>query len=153
MARLTLFAGLLAVVATISGCDTFGTKLTFKKGELYYTQNVDEAQARKLGGFLVEKKYFTDDKAVTVQLDRQDGTFQVRMVVIDDYKSKTGVYPKSYRIMAALISQEVFDGRPVEIHLTDDRLRTREVVQADATFAKILKLLKGRKGKDAAAKG
>ena len=153
MARLTLFAGLLAVVATISGCDTFGTKLTFKKGELYYTQSVDEAQARKLGEFLVEKKYFTDDKAVTVQLDRQEGTFQVRMVVVDDYQSKTDVYPKSYRIMAALISQEVFDGSPVEIHLADDRLKTREVVQADAKFAKILKLLKERKGKDAAAKG
>jgi hypothetical protein len=151
MARLTLFAGLLAVVATISGCDSFGTKLTFKKGELYYTQNVDEAQARKLGGFLVEKKYFTDDKAVTVQLDRQEGTFQVRMVVVDDYQSKTDVYPKSYRIMAALISEDVFDGSPVEIHLTDNRLKTHEVVQPDAEFAKLLKLTKQRKHKNVAS--
>lgn len=140
MKRAALFTGLLALAATISGCDTFGKKLTFKKGELYYTENVDQAQAQKLGEFFVDKGYFTDRKPVSVQLDRKKGTFQVRMAVVDDYKSKKAVYPKSYELMAAMISQQVFDGQPVEIHLTDDRLKTREVIQPDATFAKLLKL-------------
>ncbi|MFQ5731118.1 MAG: hypothetical protein ACE5KM_04080 [Planctomycetaceae bacterium] len=142
MLRTTVLGGLLLAVTALTGCDTYGTKLEFKSGELYYTDKVTEAAANTLGQFLVKKGYFNDDKRVSVQLTRENDVYQVRMVVVDDYKS---VYPKSFQIMAAAISVEVFGGKTVEIHLTDNTLETREVIQADKTFRKVMMLLKKSK--------
>jgi len=144
MYRTTILAGLLLAVVTLTGCN-YGKKLTFKKGELYYTDKVTEDEANKLGEFLVERKYFTDDKEVTVQLNREDGVYQVRMVVVDDYKSMKDVYPTAYQVLAARISHEVFDGKTVEIHLCNDRLKTREVVKPSDKQLQLMKLLKNVK--------
>ena len=123
-----LLAGLALSMAAIAGCG-HGTKLSFKSGELYYTKNVTEDEAQKLGKFLVKAKYFTDDKKVSVQLDREEDVYQVRMVVQDDYKSMKKIYPLAYQVLAQRFSKKVFDGKPVEIHLTDKNLKTHEVIQ------------------------
>ena len=150
MLRTTLIAGMLLTVAMLAGCDTYGTRLKFKDGELYYTDKVTEAEANKLGQFLVKKGYFGDGKQVSVQLTRDNDVYQVRMVVVENYKSKKGIYPKAYQIMAAMISAKVFDGKPVEIHLTDNKLNTYEVIKADKKFQKLMMLLSKSK---AAKKG
>lgn len=150
MLRTTILAGMLLAVTALTGCDTYGTKLQFKDGELYYTDQVTEAEADKLGEFLVKNGYFKDGKQVSVQLTRENHVYQVRLVVIDDYKSNKDVYPKAFQRMAASIAVDVFDGKPVEIHLTNNRLETHEVVKADKKMQQAMMLLKQSK---AAKKG
>lgn len=127
MLRMTMLAGLLLSVALISGCG-YGKKLEFNGGELYYTDNVNEESATRLGNYLVEKKFF-DGKKKSVQLDKQDGVIQFRMVVIEDYKSRKEFSPVIFQVMALQLSESVFDGQPVEVHLCDNKLKTLEVVK------------------------
>jgi hypothetical protein len=114
------------VMCLMLGCNSYGTKLVFNGGELYYTKNVTETEANKLGDFLVGSGYFTGDKK-SVQLDKSGETYQVRMAVkegIDKDEKFLALYP----VYAAAISKNVFNGAQVEIHLTDAQLKTLKVV-------------------------
>jgi hypothetical protein len=57
------------------GCNQYGTKLEFNGGELYYTNNVTEAETKKLGEYLVKEGFF-DGVRKTVQLDESGATYQ-----------------------------------------------------------------------------
>lgn len=128
MARRITLAGLLLAAAFVGGCD-YGRKLEFGKLEVYYTGNVTEDQARKLGEFLSRAK---SDKPRSVQLDRKGGAYLLRMVVVDDYRDLFGSSSRNYRadfrILAAFVSKNILDGNPVEIHLTNKHFETREVI-------------------------
>jgi hypothetical protein len=108
-------------------CSNYGTKLDYNGGELYYTKNVTETEAKKLGDNLVKIKYF-DGKAVTVQLDKSGSTYQVRFVVLKDKQNDETII-NSFKILAGSFSEEVFDKAPTEVHICDDELKTVKVVK------------------------
>lgn len=108
------------------GCDSYGTKLDFNGGELYYTKNTTEADAKKLGDYLVKGKYFDGEKK-TVQLDKSGDTYQVRMVVKEGTE-KDEKNVALFQVIANDISKNVFGGAKTEIHLCDDHLKTQKVV-------------------------
>ena len=137
--KVVVTALLFVTTVALTGCGIYGTRLEFKKGELYYTDQVDEAEARKLGEHMVESGYFNDEKEVSVQLDKRDDTYIVRMVVVDDYERVIKNHKFVFRMLATNISIKVFDGKPVEIHLTDDVLETYEVISYDADIVKVAK--------------
>jgi hypothetical protein len=117
-----------AILITIGlACSNYGEKLTFNGGEVYYTKNANEADAKKLGEFLVKDGYF-DGKTKTVQLDKSGSTYQVRMVILKEYQTdqKTIDSMKEY---AGQISKEVFGNAATEIHLCDDELKTVQVAK------------------------
>jgi hypothetical protein len=123
------FNGLLAaaiVVLVGLACNNYGTKLEFNKGEVYYTSNSNEADARKLGDFLVKEKYFNGTPK-TVQLDKSGSTNQVRMVIQADKQNDPEILA-ALKTFAGQMSEEVFDKAPTEIHVTDDSLKTVKVV-------------------------
>lgn len=131
MVRTLTIAGLLVAAVTVSGCDLngYGTKLEFEGNDLYYTEAVDEAEAQKLGEFLVEQKFFDNSKRRSVQLNKDGDVYQFRMVVVEDYKSRKEVYPTAFRALATMISQKVLDGKKVEFHACNNKLETLEVLQ------------------------
>lgn len=131
MFRTLTIAGLLVAAVTVSGCDLngYGSRLEFQGNDLYYTDAVTEAEAQKLGDFLVDQKFFDDSKRRSVQLTKEGETYQFRMVVVDDYKSMKGVYPNSFRALASTISRKVLDGKKLEFHLCNDKLETLEVLK------------------------
>jgi hypothetical protein len=117
-----------AILITIGlACSNYGEKLTFNGGEVYYTKNATEADAKKLGEFLVKDGYF-DGKTKTIQLDKSGSTYQVRMVILKEYQNdqKTIDSMKEY---AGQISKEVFGNAATEIHLCDDELKTVQVAK------------------------
>ena len=85
--RRTLLLTLIGCLLTIPmlGCNSLGTKLEFNGGELYYTKNVNEAEARKLGEYLVNEKFF-DGAKKTIQLDKSGDTYLFRAVVKGDVR-------------------------------------------------------------------
>lgn len=121
----------IAVLVVIVGAAVFfnqssyGEKLTFGKGEVYYTKNVTKAEARKLGNYLVQGGFFKD-KPISVQLNKENGRYQFRMVTSEAYRYKKE-YRAIARVMATEISRKVFNGQIVDLHICDNNLKTKGI--------------------------
>ena len=123
----TTFAAVTTLLLFAGCLNNYGTKLEFNGGELYYTETVTEAEANKLGEFLVESGYY-DGEEKTVQIVKEAGTYQFRMV------SKEGVaedpeFIEVAGLYAQQMSEYVFNGAPVEVHFCDDHLKTLRIVE------------------------
>lgn len=118
---------LTILMAVGLACGSYGTKLDFNGGELYYTDNVTEADAKKLGDYLVKSGFF-DGRKITVQLDKSGATYQFRMVVVPEKQNDdaTMILMKAF---AGEISGEVFNDAPTELHICDDQLKTIRVLK------------------------
>jgi hypothetical protein len=124
---LSLFFCLLSASLLSMACTNPGTKLTYKKGELYYTGNVTEADAKKVGEYFLKVGYFVDEEEHAVQLDKAGDTYQVRMVVKEGI-DKEEKYVPMFREVANEISKDLLGGSKVEVHLTDSKLKTLKVI-------------------------
>src|SRR5215204_5433452 len=101
----------LTVLLTIGlACSSYGTKLDFNNGELYYTDKVTETDAKKLGDYLVKSGFF-NGKKITVQLDKAGATYQFRMVVLPE-KQTDETTLELMKSFAGEISEDVFSGAP-----------------------------------------
>lgn len=114
----------LLLVVVLAGC--YGDKLEVNGGEVYYKEGATQADAQKLGDYLNEIGYFNGEEK-SVQLQKEGDRFVFRAVIqeeyIDDPKIASG-----FEIIGAQISKEVFDGAPVDVHLTDEYLETKKTV-------------------------
>lgn len=108
-------------------CNDYGEKLEFDGDEVYYiSENVEEAEAQKLGEFLQSTDYFTG-KGFSVQLDKKDDVYLVRFVVQEQaYEGED--YINIFRAYGEQISNTALNGEPVEVHLCDDTLTTKKVI-------------------------
>ncbi|MGI9036260.1 MAG: hypothetical protein ACR2GD_09510 [Pyrinomonadaceae bacterium] len=104
----------------------FGTKLMFNGTEMYYTKNVTEAEARKLGNYMISVG-FSNGQGKSVQLDKSGSTYQFRMVVIPEMQNNEQ-YLNVMKTAAAEISRNVFNNAPVEVHVCDNRFKTLRVI-------------------------
>lgn len=125
--------GMMVVLAmlAVAGCTNYGTKLEFKKGELYYTSNVTEAEAKKLGDYLLAQEYFDDTETRTVQLDKKDGIPHVRFVVKEEYQTS----PKSIELftpIGAELSKAVFNNAKIVVDICNDMLETKQTINVDS---------------------
>ena len=123
----TAVAGLLILLLVGLACSKYGKKLEYNGGELYYTKNVTEAEAKKFGDYLVKIKYF-DGKKTSVQLDKSGSTYQTRFVVVKE-KQNDEVVTTSFKTLGRLFSEEVFGGAPTEVHICDDELKTQRIIK------------------------
>lgn len=120
----------MAVVATfLVACNDYGTKKTFGKGELYYTENVTETEADSVGAFLNEMGYLNDEKETSIQLDKVGETYKIRLVVGEQYQEKDSSLDISFKALGFMASQQVFDGKDVEVDLCDDQLKTKRTIK------------------------
>ncbi len=116
--------------------DKWGTELTFKNGQLFYVPPVTEAEAKRLGEYLVNNVFFDGDKK-SVQIKRKDKTYQFRMVV------KKGIeqdqhYIDIFRLFGSELSENVFKGEKVDFELCDDNFNTIRVVPQSNNIGKEL---------------
>ena len=130
--RKSLICGLMlatAVMFVVSGCSlTWGKRLEFNGGELYYTSSVTMEEANRLGDYLVEAGFF-DGNEKTVQLTKAGSTYEFRMVIkkgLDEDEE----YIAIAKIFAEELSRDVFNGDQVDIHFCDDQLKTLRVIVA-----------------------
>ena len=68
------------------------TKLTFRKGELYYTAPVTEQEAHDVGKVLVDLQFFSDELESLVHLSRDGDANQLRFVVNPSRGSDPAVF-------------------------------------------------------------
>lgn len=119
---------LIAIVTlTLASCQNYGTEKEFDGVQLFYTENVSEEEADKLGEYLIASG-FADGAEKSVQLEKANETYQFRMVVKDGFEQKEEFIALAKQF-ANEMSADVFDGAEVEVHLCDDRLKTLKVVE------------------------
>jgi hypothetical protein len=125
-----LIGGLLALAVLIfvgAACNQYGTKLEFNGGDLYYTKNVTEAEAKKLGDYLVKEQFF-DGREKSVQLDKSGSTYQLRLVVQKE-KQNDSQTKEVLKDFGAQIANDVFGNAALEVHICDDQFKTLDVLK------------------------
>ena len=130
MRKQNIFGGVMVLAILLAfglACNQYGEKLEYNGGELYYTKNVTEAEAKKLGEYLVKQEFF-DGKEKTIQLDKNGGTYQFRMVVMKE-KQDDEASMEIFKAFAEQMSADVFNNAPVELHVCNEKLETLKVVK------------------------
>ena len=117
----------LLVLATlfIVACGDLGTEKNYNGTQLFYTADVTEAEADKLGEFLVTSE-FANGEAKTVQLTKTGGTYAFKMVVKKGLEQDQE-YAQLFKTFASDISKNVFNGAQVDLHACDENLETLRV--------------------------
>jgi hypothetical protein len=116
-------------ILMLAGCSQgFGTRLEFNGGELYYTATVTPAEAQKLGQYLIKEKFF-DGTPKSVQLNKNKSTYEFRFVVKKGLDTDPSFVDLA-KVFCKELSEDVFEGSPVETHFCDDQLRTLRIVIA-----------------------
>ena len=122
-----IFLSFAVLAFVLSSCgDNHGKEKDFKGVQLFYTEAVTEAEADALGDYLIESE-FADGEEKTVQLNKTGKTYEFRMVIKKGVE-KDPEYINLAKTYAAELSANVFNGKPVEIHLCDEALKTIQVV-------------------------
>lgn len=106
-----------------------GQKIAFKTSELFYTANVTAEEAQVVGNYLDDNGAFPDDHAVTVQLDKPLGAYQVRFCVKPGAADDADVL-NYYRDIRSGIADKILPGTDVEVHLCDQNMVTMRVLRA-----------------------
>jgi hypothetical protein len=130
MKNRTALNGCYLAIATAlvmgSACSSPGTRLDFNGHELFYTDNVTEADARQLGDYLVKVGLFAGD-TVRAQLDKAGATYQVRLAMQPGTQNDLELR-RALRTLTAEISAGAFNGAATEIHACDDQLKGCKVI-------------------------
>jgi hypothetical protein len=118
----------LTFLLLISSCTNYGKKLKYGKSEVYYTTNVTEDLAKKLGDYLDKVRFFQPGRKISVQLDKAEDTFLFRMVTKKEYVDDPK-FIQNGKTSITEFSQNVFDSKPVVIHFCDDHLKTLRIIR------------------------
>ncbi len=103
----------------------YGEKLEFNGTDVYYTDMVTEAEAQRLGEYLLSSE-FADGAEKSVQLSKRDSIYLFRMVVVDGV-TKDSANDISFMALAWTLSAQVFNNAPVELEACDNRFGTLRV--------------------------
>jgi hypothetical protein len=101
----------------------FGKRLTFERGEVFYKPPVTAEQAKKLGSFLLEKKFFSKDRRKSVQLTQEGSGYHVRFVLTEKPEAKV---VSLFNAIGKHISTGVLPSKPVKVSLCDELMECSE---------------------------
>jgi hypothetical protein len=116
-----LSIGLIGLLL-IPGCSRVKQKYTVNNGEVFYRDGVTETEAKQVGEFLVQERYF-DGGRKSVELAKNGTSYQFRVVVAPAYRNDPRAL-EEFRITAGRIGREVLNGAHVEVQICDDQLKT-----------------------------
>ena len=96
---------------TLFACKDYGKKVTIgEKSEVYY-KGTDEAEAKKLGDYLMQHEYFDNKSHKTVQLVKEDDQYIVRFEVEEKIINQNKeMFIQNFEVFQEMISQRVFGG-------------------------------------------
>ena len=134
----------LLIAVSLAACTNYGKKVTIEgtKGEVFYKgAGVSEADAKKLCKYLKDDiHYFDAEKKLSVQLMKsKDDGFDVRFVVDEKKLNENPEAVKSFEKIGAAMSIDLYNEKPVNIYLTDDRFKELKSIPHDEARVKALK--------------
>ncbi len=116
----------ICLVAILSSCSSYGTKKTYDGTDVYYTDNLTEADADLVGNYLVEIG-FTDGSTKSVQIDKPSDAIHVKFVVKEGIEEDP-IYVFLFEEIKNEMKENLFDGKALEVHLCDNRFKTLKVL-------------------------
>jgi len=129
MNRITALAVTCLLLATALACKPYGKKVEYSNFEVYYTDAVTEADAKKVGDFIEQKIKPEGSDKKSVQLDKSGDTYALRFVVKKDLEKDDDAVA-GFKAIGQAVSAQVFNGAKVDVHLCDDHFKTLKVVSA-----------------------
>ncbi len=128
-------AATAAVIAIFGALYLFSAKddsrLSFKQGELYYSEPVTRDEADRVGEYLVKQNIFTDEQESTVLLNQEQGQYQLRFVISPEYVEAPAMAIQ-FGALGRQIATDVLDGNPVEVGFIDNLFKLIKVVPSSA---------------------
>jgi hypothetical protein len=121
---------LLIITASLvlASCDRYGEKVEINNNsEVFYKEDATEAEAKKLGNFLLKRNFFDNSNEKSVQLSKDSGVYTVRFVVdrasyeVDKENTLLG-----FRVWQMWISEDVFNNAKTRVLLVDDQFNDLE---------------------------
>jgi hypothetical protein len=112
-------------------CIGYGEKLTFNGTEVYYKDGIERSEAEALGNYLVESE-FADGNTKSVQLvkNEENGHYLFRMVT-QEKAQQDETYEILFKALAMQVSSEVFDGKPVDFDVCNNRFESVKYIPFD----------------------
>ncbi len=106
-----------------------GKRLRFGAVNLYYTPSVSADEANRVGNYLLRQKLALDNR-----LTRIDTTYQLQLICYRGHRDEKQEI--ACEILAAGLSDEVFAGGAVEVHICDNIFRSISVVTHRGRFGR-----------------
>ena len=118
---------LLLVIAALlfTACEEHGTKININnKSEVFYKgDGVNEADAKRLGAFLLKQGYFSTIDNRSVQLLKEGDVYIVKFVVDEErLKNDKENVLLGFKVWQMWIQDGVFNGAKTKIVLADNNL-------------------------------
>lgn len=103
----------------------YGSKVDVTDVEqVYYKGTATEEQARAVGETLTKAGFFDGERARSVQLLQEGDETVLRFVVKDGYWEDQSAVD-SFAELAYKVSQQVFEGKEITVHLCDNTFKTK----------------------------
>jgi hypothetical protein len=116
---------ILVLTISLMACKSYGHSIFINgKSIVYYKGNVQVAEAKKLGDFLLLQGYFntTDQKAV--QLLKKGSTYMVRFIVEEnDIEADRENILFAFEVWRDWIQEHVFPNEKIQVELVNERLK------------------------------
>ncbi|HFS66612.1 MAG TPA: hypothetical protein ENK67_00145 [Flavobacteriia bacterium] len=99
-----------------------------KKTQIFYTNKVNKEETQKLADYLIKSKFADDKNIKTIEFDKENNNYLFRMVV---YKGaeKNEANITLLGQFAKELSKNVFENKPVILHMCDDQLNTIKIIK------------------------
>lgn len=121
----------------LASCTNFGQKINIEgtKGEVFYKDGATDSDAYKIGNFLKQDGFFGNTKEASVQVAKQGDNYTVKFVYNKDYYEKNAWIEDFFRKYGARMSKELFEGKKVDIALTDKYFKDFRNIPFDQSAA------------------
>ena len=129
----------------LSSCSNFGKKVNIEgtKGEVYYKDGATETDAGKVGEFLKKDGFLGNEKTASIQVSKKNDSYAVKFVYDKSYYEKNPWLDDFFKKYTARMSKELFDGKKVDIALTDKYFKDFKNIPYDEATAKAPESPKG----------
>ena len=114
----------LLAVLMLAACTNYGKKVKEGHIEVYYKEGITQQEAEKTAKALydADSKAGNDPARKSFQLSREGDTVLLRMVVDQSRAKEMG--DENFSPIALMISENAFNGKPVNMELTDTKFKT-----------------------------
>lgn len=122
MKMVKILSVLFILSLTFTSCKDYGKKAVKDSIEVYYKDGVTADQAQKTAELLAASVKTKDTRSI--QLIKKNDVYCYRMVTDKAKLASSGMPDETFFQIGNEISENIFNGAPVNVELTDDRFET-----------------------------
>jgi hypothetical protein len=130
MKPLQILTALITLTIVFSSCKDYGKKATKGPIEVYYKDGVTETEAQKTAimfAFIDSSQNNNTKETKSMQLTKNADTICFKMVASKEKLASVNDF--AFEVIGNMIADSVFNGKPVNVELTDNTFNTFKKIQ------------------------